>query len=121
MKPVMKLLVLILREMDKLDAVLRALQSIGASGATVLSSQGIGRKHAKDVQEGHTMPVMGSPEAYLTLDRENSKTILCVLEEDRFPAAIYNIEKVLGDLTAPDKGLLLVLPIEEIKGIRKWY
>ncbi len=118
MKPVMKLLVLILRELDKLETILRALQTIGASGATVLSSQGIGRKHTK---EGHTMPVMGSPEAYLTSEREQSKTILCALDEDRLPAAIYNIEKILGDLTAPDKGLLLVLPIEELKGIRKWY
>ena len=118
MKPVMKLLILILREMDKLETILRALQTIGASGATVLSSQGIGRKHDK---EGHTMPVMGSPEAYLTAEREQSKTILCVLEEDHIPAAIYNIEKILGDLTAPDKGLLMILPVEELKGIRRWY
>jgi nitrogen regulatory protein PII len=118
MKPVMKLLVLILREMDKLDVILRALQTVGASGATVMSSQGIGRKHAK---EGHTMPVMGTQEAYLSSEREHSKTILCALDEDRIPAAIYNIEKILGDLTAPDKGLLLVLSIEDIKGIRKWY
>ncbi len=120
MKPVMKLLVLILRELDKLETILRALQTIGASGATVLSSQGIGRRHAKE-KEGHAMPVMGSPEAYLASEREQSKTILCALDEDRLPAAIYNIEKILGDLTAPDKGLLMVLPIEELKGIRKWY
>lgn len=114
----MKLLVLILKEMDKLEAILRSLQTVGASGATVLSSVGIGRKHA---QEARTMPVMGSLEAYLSSDREHSKTILCALEEDRLPAAIFNIEKILGDLTAPDKGLLMILPIEEIKGMRRGY
>lgn len=112
----MKLLVLILKEMDKLEVILRSLQTVGASGATVLSSQGIGRKHA---QEAHTMPVMGSLEAYLSCDREQSKTILCALEDERVPEAIFSIEKILGDLNVPDKGLLMVLPIEDIKGIRR--
>ncbi len=112
----MKLLVLILNETDKLEPILRSLQTVGASGATVFSSQGIGRKHA---QEAHDMPVMGSIEAYLSAEREHSKTIFCALEERQLSAAIFNIEKILGDLTAPDKGLLMILPIEEMRGMRK--
>lgn len=116
--PKMKLLVLVLNETDKLEAILRSLQTVGASGATILPSQGIGRKHT---QEAHTMPVMGSLEAYLSSDREHSKTILCALEDDRVAAAIFNIEKILGNLTAPDKGLLMVLPVEEMRGTRRGY
>jgi hypothetical protein len=49
-----------------------------------------------------------------------SRTVFTIVEEDTIvDSVIAATERVVGDLTQPDRGLLAVLPVTQIRGLRR--
>ncbi len=109
----MKLLVLVLNKIEVLDDLLLALTSAQINGATIISSTGMA--HALSGHE--EVPFLMGLRSLLDPDREQNRTIFAVLSDDMVEKAISVIEKVVGDLSRPDTGIVFTLPIDQVKGI----
>ncbi len=111
----MKLFVVILNKTEKLEPLLAEFVRIGLCGSTVLSSTGMARLLDSYDQE---LPVIGSIRTWLYPERERNKTIFTVLEDDQVQKAVDAVEKVVGDITQKDTGILFTVPIDFSKGLK---
>lgn len=112
----MKLLILILNKIELLDELLEAMADAQIGGATILHSRGMARELYNSGHEDDMF--LGSLRAILDPDREENLTILTVVREEQVQLAVQVIEKVVGDLSKPDTGILFTLPVDYIKGIK---
>lgn len=112
----MKLLFFVLNKTEKLDAVLTEFANRNISGATVLESMGMARllSHKHDEDE---IPFLGSLRTFLNPEREKSKVIFAVIQDEQLSEAVSAIEHVVGDLSVKDTGVVFSVPIDFAKGI----
>lgn len=115
----MNLILFILHEPEKLVPLLDAWTNAGVSGATVLFSTGLGRIHqSRGLRED--LPLMPSPEDFLPQPDRFSRTIFTMVDEDGLVEKVVEAtQQVVGDLCEPDRGLLMVLPVSQVYGLRK--
>jgi len=110
----MRLLLLVLNQIDKLDDLLDALIANGISGATILDSIGMLRELAgKDEYQ----PIFGSQWFLDNPGRKESKTIFLVVDEKQTEIVRKVIYQVIGDISQPDTAVLFTLPILSVEGI----
>jgi hypothetical protein len=115
----MKMVLFVLHDAAKLPELLNAWQAAGAGGATVLLSTGMGRiSQANSLRDD--LPLMPSLSAFYARDESLSRTLITVVNRaataKRIAAAT---RRVVGDLSRPDTGLLVVLPVEQAEGLEK--
>ena len=110
-----KLLIVILDDLTRMPDLLRAWKSIGVPGATILESAG-----------GHTtfgwMLQMGVGALNRLFEQKNvrRRTLLTVIDdEDLLMQAVAEAERVVGGFERPNSGLLIVVPVDMVKGTHK--
>lgn len=108
----MKLMVLILNQVEELEHILQQLERAGIHGATILSSRGM----AMALESYMDGSFLGSLRAVMEPDRTENRTVLMALRDDQVDPALEAIEQVI-DLLAPNTGVVFTLPIDRIKGI----
>ncbi len=115
----MKLILFVLHDAEKLNALLEAWQEAGVSGATVLFSTGLGRiSQANALRDD--LPLMPSVEDFLPKPEHLSRTIFSMIEDDAVvDRVVAATQQVVGDLSEPDRGLLMVLPVNQVYGLRR--
>ncbi len=115
----MNLILFVLHDPEKLVPLLDAWKQAGVSGATVLFSTGLGRIHqSKGLRDD--LPLMPSLEDFLPQPERLSRTIFSMVDEDEvMEKVIAATEEVVGDLLEPGRGLLMVLPVSRVYGLRK--
>jgi hypothetical protein len=115
----MKMILFILHDAKKLPELLDAWQEAGAGGATVLASTGMGRIHQKNIL-GDDLPLMPSLTDFYESDENLSRTLFTLVKNE---ATVKRVRaatrRVVGDLSRPDTGLLIVLPVEQADGLDK--
>lgn len=109
----MKLMVLVLNQVEELEHILQKFEFANIHGATILSSRGM----AMALEGYMDGSFLGSLRAIMEPDREENKTIFTILKDDQVPVATEAIESVIGNLDDPNKGILFTLPVDFIKGI----
>lgn len=107
----MKLAIFILNKEEYLDQVLEAFLELNIGGATVLDSVGMGRILAHDI------PIFAGFQNLLQDTRPGNKTIFTVVPEKKIAPLTKEIEHITGSLDKPGSGLLMVLPVDSVKGI----
>lgn len=113
----MELLVFVLNDHEKLDAVLSELEEAGVAGATVIDSTGMAKVLHHDEEE---VLLFGAIRGILNpATRAKSNTILMVIEKAQVTVAVDAIERVVGDLNQKNVGIVFSIPVEFTKGIRK--
>lgn len=110
----MKLLLVVLNKTEYLDTVLKELAENGVSGGTIVNSKGMGTELMR-VEE---FVFFGSLRRSVNPEHVNNLTLLFALEEAQIELAINCIEKIVGDFNNPDTGVVMVLPLEYVKGIK---
>ncbi|MEG1448261.1 MAG: hypothetical protein RSC41_02915 [Oscillospiraceae bacterium] len=111
----MKLLVLILTRTEDIEDILAEFANNNIRGATILSSIGMARTLSNSQYEN--MSFLGSLRAVLDPDRSESKTVITVIKDNQVDDAVCAIEKVVGDLSKPDTGIVFTVPVDFLKGI----
>jgi nitrogen regulatory protein PII len=107
-------LFIILNRVEYLSEVLISLKKCGVRGATVIDSMGSKKLLEKDTQ--NVSFINGIVRA-LEGDNRTNKTIFSVIEkEEQVKAAMEEVEKILGDMNKPNKGIMFVVPVEHIRG-----
>lgn len=119
----MKLVMLITAQIEKGLDVALAWQEAGATGVTILRSYGLFTLQRK-IQHGDVeLPRMVSSVAaalahLLDTVEENGHILISVVEPEMVDKLINAANNVLGDLTEPNNGILIVLDLERAIGIR---
>ena len=109
------LLIIILDDLNRMPALLQALRRIGVPGATILESAGAYR-----VESWLSRVGLGGLDRMFESREVRRRTILAAIEEeDLLAQAIAEAEQVMGGFDRPDSGLLLVLPVSQVKGLHK--
>lgn len=108
----MQLLVCIINQEEKLEAILAGFLELGVTGATVLRSEGMGKVLSQEV------PVLADLQTLLSRSRAQNSTIMSVIESDEtLEQAIAVVQDVCGDLTRPSTGILFTVPIGRVVGL----
>lgn len=110
----MKLILIVLNKVEKLDDFLEGLMDQGITGATILNSTGIVRELAK---KSNDYPIFASMRFLLNSDHQESKTIFMVLKDEQVEVVKKVIRDVIGDLSQPDTAVLFTLPVLSAEGV----
>lgn len=114
---------LVLHEVEKLGEVMDAWEKAGASGVTVIATTGIGRIRKKFMLR-EDIPLIPDLNDLLNGQYEEllNRTLFSICEgEELVDRLIKATESVLGDLNQPRNGIIAVLPIARVVGLRPPY
>ena len=109
------LLMVIVHDLERLPDLLRAWQRIGVPGGTILRSTGGDQATSWLRRMG-----LGALDGLFESHELAQRTLFVAIgDEQLLSAAIGEAERVMGGFDRPHSGLLLVLPVAEVKGLRK--
>ena len=108
----MKLLILILNKVEKLEEVLEGFLEIGITGATIIDSVGMGHIVSEEV------PIFAGLRFMFAGARPHNKTILSAIKDEKEQAAVDLIKKILGDINRPGTGIVFTIPIDRVEGLK---
>ncbi|MBE0686934.1 MAG: hypothetical protein IH585_13170 [Anaerolineaceae bacterium] len=118
----MYFILFVLHDISKMKDLLHAWEEAGVKGATVLFSTGLGRirQNFGLMEDFPLFPTMSE-----ILDRvENmdlSRTLFSVVESDEIVKNVLkHTQKIVGDLNKPNTGILIVLPVAQVYGLRQY-
>jgi len=109
------LLIVILDDLTCMPDLLQAWRTIGVPGTTILESAGAYR-----VETWLSRVGLGGLDRLFESKEVRRRTLFAAIEDDELLArAVAEAERVVGSFDRPDSGLLLVLPVTQVKGLKK--
>ena len=109
--PGMRLLVAVVHDPEKLDEILSGFLEIGITGATVLSSEGMGSLLSQDI------PIFAGLQTLVSGSRPQNRLIMSVISADKVKPVVDLLKDVTGDLDKPATGIAFTLPVDEVFGL----
>jgi nitrogen regulatory protein PII len=109
----MHMLMFVLDDPNKLDAVLETWESLGVSGVTIVESTGIAR------HQGYVgAPFMAGINRLIQSDQEGHYTLFTIVKsENTVRKCIAAVEALVGNLKEPNTGVMAAWPIAIVKGV----
>jgi nitrogen regulatory protein PII len=107
----MKLFVLFLNKVEKLEEVLEGFLEVGVSGATVVDSVGMGHILSEEV------PIFAGLRFMFAGTKPHNKTIFSVMRDDKEEQVIRILQKILGDLNQPGTGIAFTISLDRVEGL----
>ena len=103
----LELCVLVLYRTELYNKLIYALNDAGIRGATTVSSSGMMSALA-DSEDSH---IIAAFRAFMASDRRESKTVFMVIEKDNLERVRKVVRETVGDLSAPNTGILFTVPV----------
>ncbi|MDX9952537.1 MAG: hypothetical protein RBT75_00460 [Anaerolineae bacterium] len=101
---------------DKLDAVLEAWDTVGVGGVTIIESSGIFRQQTKR----RRIPIRFGFERLIEQAERGNYTLFTLVEdEETVERCTAAVESVVGDLSEPNTGILAAWPLAIVRGLPK--
>lgn len=116
-KSMSKAVFLITSQTDKALEIAEAWQSAGAPGVTLLASYGLRRLQERS--RSLELPLFVSMASVLRDLEETSEIIFSIVEASMVDSLLAAAEEVLGDLLLPNTGILFVIDVERVVGMRR--
>ena len=110
----MKLFVIVLNKVDKLDKLLEELCENDISGATIINSTGM----AHELLSHDDLGFIGAFRQLLDPKRKENRTIYMVLEDCQVDKAIDIVDRVVEGIDNPDTGIIFTVPVDLIRGVK---
>jgi nitrogen regulatory protein PII len=107
----MQLLMAVVNDPEKVDEILSGFLELGITGATILSSEGMGRVLSHDI------PIFAGLQTLISRSRPQNRTLFSVVEDEKVEPALALLQEVCGDLTAPATGIAFTLPLGRVVGL----
>jgi nitrogen regulatory protein P-II 1 len=107
----MRLLVAVINDPEKLDETLSGFLELGITGATVLSSEGMGRVLSHDI------PIFAGLQTLIAGTRPQNRLILSVIPQEKVAVAIELLQEVCGNLESPSTGIAFTVPVDTVAGL----
>jgi nitrogen regulatory protein PII len=108
----MKLLVLILNKVEKLEEVLEGFLELGVTGATIIESVGMGQIISEEV------PIFAGLRFMFAGAKPHNKTIFSVIDDEKEKPTIDLLKKILGDLDKPGTGIVFTISLDRVEGLK---
>ena len=108
----MKLLILILNKVEKLEEVLEGFIEAGVTGATLFDSVGMGHIISDEV------PIFAGLRFMFAGAKPHNKTIISVIKNEKEDEVIHILRNILGDLGEPGTGIVFTLPLDRVDGLK---
>ncbi len=113
----MYLVTFVLHDPDLLEELLDEWNKAGVEGATVLFSSGMGRMRQKQLIRDD-IPLIPSLDDFYEAPQTLNRTIFTVANDDAMIDKILDVtQKLVGDLSKPDTGVMIVTPITRAYGL----
>lgn len=112
---------LVLHDVSRLHEVMLAWEEAGVGGVTVIATSGLGRIRNSTTALREDLPLIPNLSDLLNGQHEEmfNRTMFSIVEGDALVDRIVKAtESVLGDLNKPRNGIIAVLPIARVHGLR---
>lgn len=107
----MYMVMFVLDDPGKLDALLGAWEEVGIRGATILESTGIHRRRTQILPMRYLFQPLGNVE-------ENHCTLFAIVDTNEVvKSCLQATEKLVGDLDDPNTGIFAAWPVSLVKGL----
>ncbi|MCC8191490.1 MAG: hypothetical protein LIO41_00375 [Ruminococcus sp.] len=110
----MKLMVFILNRTERLEMLLEGFSNAGVGGATIIDSAGLAQtlnSLDSSLLTSTVRELLGSSGS------DGNKTILSAIRDDQLETVRKVIYAAVGDLSLPNTGILLTIPIDFAEGL----
>lgn len=111
-----QMIILVIDEVENFPAVMEVWERVGCQGITVHQTTGLGRvmRHRDD------LPLIPSLRSLFESNEESHRTIWTVVPDDFDVDRLFDeTEKIVGELDAPDTGIMFVVPVTKVRGLRQ--
>jgi len=109
----------VLDDPEKLEDLLCAWEEAGAVGVTIFVSTGMGRLLQYNCVRDD-LPLIPSLSDLERRIEETHRTLFTVVDnQEIIDKLIAGTQRVVGELTGPDTGFLVVLPVAQVYGLNK--
>jgi len=108
----MKLLILILNKVEKLEEVLEGFLEAGVTGATLIDSVGMGHILSEEV------PIFAGLRFMFAGAKPHNKTIISVIKDEKEEEILHLLKTILGDLYDPGTGIVFTIPLDRVEGLK---
>lgn len=112
-----KAVFLITSQTDKALEIAEAWQAAGAPGVTLLASYGLHRLQERS--RSLELPLFVSMASVLRDLEETSEIIFSIVDAALVDTLVEAASQVLGDLLLPNTGILFVIDVERVVGMRR--
>ncbi|MBR6222696.1 MAG: hypothetical protein IKQ71_04600 [Lachnospiraceae bacterium] len=111
----MHMLVLVLKHVELIDELIKELVEEGIHGGTILESTGM----ASVIENFDDFPMFGILRRIMETEdeKESSRTLFFVVDDDDLVKAKKTIRRVTGDLSKPNTGIMFSIPVEGVEGL----
>ncbi len=106
----------VVHNVDRLPELLESWERAGISGGTVMESTGIHFLRSRGCRDD--LPLIPSLDDFFRGCGESQRTCFTVVPEEHVDAVIKATESALGKLEDPNTGILFVLPVLRVVGLR---
>ena len=115
----MYFILFIMHNPNLLDELVKGWEAVGVGRATILASTGMRRlKRREGIRDD--IPLMPSLENFFESSQTSSRTIFTtVKDESMIDVILAATQRVVGDLSDHETGVLLVLPVLKAYGLEK--
>jgi nitrogen regulatory protein PII len=111
------MVLLIVDNVEQCFPVLDAWEALEVGGITILESTGLGRVRKSGPRDD--VPLLPSLANLLNRREERHRTMFTVVEnEEKVDELIEATQKIIGDLNNAHNGVLFVLPVSRVVGLR---
>ena len=111
------MVLLVLDELSQCPTVLDAWEEAGVTGVTILESTGLGR--ARQIGMRDDLPLFTSLHKLMQNREERHRTLFTVVDSEEMVDRLIEItQEVMGGLNEPNKGVIFVLPVSRVVGLR---
>ncbi len=110
-----QMVVLILREEERLEELLSLWEKAGASGATVLDC--IGRTQLRDALHMDDVPMFPSLADLTRSESVGEKLVFTLVASDELAQRLIIISRQLLERTSRNKGLIFTIPLGSVFGL----
>jgi nitrogen regulatory protein PII len=111
------MILLVIDDPDQCPSILDAWDELGVGGITIFDSTGLGRLRKSGIRDD--IPLMPSLSHLLKGREERHRTIFTVVEgEEWVDRIIEKTQAILGDLNEANVGVLFVLPVSRVVGLK---
>lgn len=116
----MYFILLVLNNVELMEAVLEAWETAGAGGVTILPSIGYAKiKDKRSLQED--FPLIPGLDDILETGENQNKTLFSIVSSIEIKEKIIAVtQEITGDLNKPYTGILVVLPVSEALGLERY-
>lgn len=112
----MHIIMFVLDDPDQLDPVLRAWETAGAKGATILESTGLRRRRTGEDRIAARYAFSSTP----GLMEEGHYTLFAIVADQATARDCLEVtEDIIGDLDQPHTGVLAAWPVDLVKGVQR--